>query len=56
MQIVASLRNTSRRFVRTKGTLVVYDAAGTVRLEAPAPDAPLLPESERDIVIVASIP
>ena len=51
-QIVATLKNTSRRTVRTKGTLIVYDATGKVVREVPVPDVPLLPESERDVAIV----
>lgn len=51
-QIVATLKNTSRRSVRTKGSLVVYDATGKVVREVPVPDVPLLPESERDVAIV----
>jgi len=49
---VATLKNTSRRTVRTKGTLIVYDATGKVVREVPVPDVPLLPESERDVAIV----
>lgn len=52
-QVVATIKNTSRRYVRTKGTLVLYDASGKVVREVPVPDVPLLPESERDVVIVA---
>lgn len=54
VQIVATLKNTSRRSVRTKGTLVIYDTAGKVLREMPVPDVPLLPESERDVAIVAT--
>ena len=53
VQIVATLKNTSRRSVRTKGTLVIYDASGKNVREVPVPDVPLLPESERDVAIVA---
>jgi hypothetical protein len=56
VQVVASLKNTSRRHVRTKGALVVYDAAGKVVREFAAPDAPLLPESARDIAITVVDP
>ena len=54
VQIVATVKNTSRRTVRTKGTLVIYDASGKVLREMPVPDVPLLPESERDVAIVAT--
>jgi P pilus assembly chaperone PapD len=49
--LVASLKNTSRRSVRTKGTVVIRDASGKVVREMPVPDVPLLPESERDVTI-----
>jgi P pilus assembly chaperone PapD len=54
--IVATVRNTSRRYVRTKGTLVVYDAGGKTVREVPVPDVPLLPESEREIGMVVVDP
>ena len=53
VQIVATLKNTSRRSVRTKGTLIIYDASGKTLREMPVPDVPLLPESERDVAILA---
>jgi hypothetical protein len=49
--LVASLKNTSRRSVRTKGTVVVRDGSGKVVREAAVPDVPLLPESEREVAI-----
>lgn len=55
-QIVASLKSTGRRTVRTKGTLAVYDAGGRMVREVPVPDVPLLPESERDLAITAVDP
>jgi hypothetical protein len=51
--IIATLKNTGRRTVRTKGTLTIYGASGAIR-EVPVPDVPLLPESERDVAIVVS--
>ncbi len=56
VQVVATLKNTSRRSVRTKGTLYIYDASGKTLSEIPVPDVPLLPESERDVAIVAIDP
>ena len=56
LQVVATVKNTSRRSVRTRGTLVIRDAAGRTVREAPLPDVPLLPESERDVAIVALDP
>ena len=54
--IVATVKNTSRRYVRTKGTLVVQDSAGKVVREVTVPDVPLLPESEREVAIVVVDP
>ncbi len=59
VDIVATVRNSGRRTVRTRGTLVLFDAAGAVAREAAVPDVPLLPESEREVsipVAVASAP
>jgi hypothetical protein len=50
-QVVATLKNTSRRSVRTKGTLTVYDQAGNAVRQIPVPDVPLLPESEREVAM-----
>lgn len=49
LQAVATVRNTSRRSVRTKGSLLVYDGSGRMVREVPVPDVPLLPESEREV-------
>ena len=56
LQIVATVKNTSRRYVRTKGTLLVYDQAGKSMREVPVPDVPLLPESEREVTMVVVDP
>lgn len=50
-QVVATLKNTSRRSTRTKGSLVVYDGAGRTVRQVPVPDVPLLPDSEREVAI-----
>ena len=50
-RVIAVLKNPSRRTIRTKGTLVVYDKSGTALRELPVPDAPVLPESEREVAI-----
>ena len=50
-RVIAVLKNSSRRTIRTKGTVVVYDTRGTVVREVPVPDAPVLPESEREVPI-----
>lgn len=52
--IVAALRNSSRRTVRTKGTLVVYDGTGVAVAKIVVPDVPVLPESERELAIRAA--
>ena len=52
--IVAVLNNTGRRTVRTKGTMRLLDASGAPVREVPVPDVPLLPESEREVVIPAT--
>ena len=51
VQIVAVLRNTGRRSVRTRGSLVLHDESGALAREVPVPDVPLLPESERELAI-----
>ena len=56
MQIVAVLKNTGRRTVRTRGTLAIYDKSGAKLSETPVPDVPLLPESEREVAITAVDP
>jgi hypothetical protein len=49
--IVATLKNTSRRATRTKGTLTLLDGGGAFVRQVPVPDVPLLPESEREVAI-----
>ena len=52
-QIVAVLANTGKRNVRTKGTMTVFAADGKQVAQVPVPDVPVLPESEREVAIVA---
>jgi hypothetical protein len=52
-QVVAVLKNSGKRSVRTKGTLTLFDAAGKAVMEGPVPDVPVLPESEREVAITA---
>jgi len=52
-QIVAVLANTSKRNIRTKGTMTLFGADGKPAAQVPVPDVPLLPESEREVAIVA---
>jgi P pilus assembly chaperone PapD len=57
LDVVATVKNSGRRTVRTKGTLVLFDATGAVAREAAVPDVPLLPESEREIAVpVPNVP
>ena len=51
--VVAVLKNASRRTVRTKGTLTIVDAGGKPIVQAAVPDVPVLPESEREVAMVA---
>ena len=55
-QVVATIRNSSRRYVRTRGSLVLYDQSGRNVRELPLPDVPLLPESEREVAITVIDP
>ncbi len=50
--ILATLKSTGRRTVRTKGTVTVFGAGNAVVRQVPMPDVPVLPESERDVAIV----
>jgi hypothetical protein len=50
--VFATLKNTSARSVRTKGTLRLLGSDGTLAREVIVPDVPVLPESERDVAIV----
>lgn len=50
-EIVATLDNTGRVHVRTKGFLTIYDQSGAVVRQVDLPSAPVLPESERDVAI-----
>jgi hypothetical protein len=50
--ILATLKSTGRRTVRTKGTVIVYGHANTIVRQVAVPDVPVLPESERDVAIV----
>lgn len=53
-QVIGTLKNTSRRTVRTKGTVVISGAGGAAVRQVPVPDVPVLPESEREVTIVIS--
>jgi P pilus assembly chaperone PapD len=52
--VFATLKNTSARSVRTKGTLRLLDVDGKLVREVQVPDVPVLPESERDVAISLS--
>jgi len=49
--VVATLKNTGRVHVRTKGQVVIYDKAGAAVRRVMVPDVPVLPGSERDVAI-----
>jgi P pilus assembly chaperone PapD len=51
--LIAVLANTSKRTIRTKGTMTVFEAGGKQVAQLPLPDVPLLPESEREVAIIA---
>lgn len=51
--VIATLKNGGRRTVRTKGSLVLYDASNAAVRTIAVPDVPLLPESEREVAIPA---
>jgi P pilus assembly chaperone PapD len=55
-QIVATVKNSSRRYVRTRGNLILFDQTGRNVREIPVPDVPLLPESEREVTITVIDP
>ena len=55
-QIVAVLKNTGKRTVRTRGTLTLFDTRGTAVSQTVVPDVPVLPESEREVAIPAINP
>ena len=50
MYVIATLKNTGRRTLRTRGSVTIQGPGGM--REVPVPDVPLLPESERDVAIV----
>jgi P pilus assembly chaperone PapD len=52
--IVATLKNTGRVHVRTKGTMLIYDQTGKAVRQLALPNVPVLPESERDVSIPTS--
>jgi hypothetical protein len=52
-QIIAVMKNTGQRTVRTRGTLTLYDKTNAVIGQTTVPDVPLLPESEREVAIPA---
>jgi hypothetical protein len=52
-EVVAVLANTSKRSIRTKGTMTLFGADGKTAAQITVPDVPVLPESEREVAIVA---
>lgn len=55
-QIIAIMKNTGARTVRTRGTLTLYDRTNAVISQTTVPDVPLLPEAEREVAIPAFNP
>jgi uncharacterized protein YcfL len=49
--IAATLKNTGRVQVRTRGQMLIYDKTGTLVRRVTLPDTPILPESERDVIV-----
>jgi hypothetical protein len=49
--VVATMRNTGRAGVRTKGTVTLRDGAGTVVRTVDVPNVPLLPMAEREVAV-----
>jgi P pilus assembly chaperone PapD len=56
VSIVAIVKNTGQRTVRTRGTLTLYDRSGAAVSTTVIPDVPVLPESEREVAIPALNP
>lgn len=54
--VVATLRNTSRANVRTKGTLLISTLSGQLVRKLEVPNVPVLPESEREVLIATAGP
>jgi hypothetical protein len=50
-RVVAVLKNTGRRTVRTHGTMTIYNSGGAKVAEIAIPEVPVLPESEREVAI-----
>ena len=49
--VVATLKNTGRIHVRIKGHMLIYNQAGAEVRRIALPDVPLLPESERNLIV-----
>ncbi len=54
--IVATLANAGRGYVRTRGTLIISAAGGQVVREIALPNVPVLPESTREVRVSTSGP
>jgi P pilus assembly chaperone PapD len=55
-QIIAILKNSGRSTVRTRGTVTLTNASGTLVGKVSVPDVPVLPESEREVAITLNEP
>lgn len=54
--LVATLKNTGRVHVRTKGQVIVHGPDGQIVRRLPLPDVPVLPGSEREVVVALGDP
>jgi P pilus assembly chaperone PapD len=54
--VVVMLSNTGRGYVRTKGTMVITAPDGRIVREVQVPNAPVLPESKRELAIPTAGP
>jgi P pilus assembly chaperone PapD len=54
-QVIATLKNTGRAHVRTKGTMAIHDAGGRLVRQIEVPNVPILPNSEREVAIATGL-
>jgi hypothetical protein len=55
-EVVATLANAGRGYVRTKGTLIISTADGRKVREVAVPNVPVLPESTREVRVPTAGP
>jgi P pilus assembly chaperone PapD len=54
-QVIATLKNTGRAHVRTKGTMAIRDTGGRLVRQIEVPNVPILPNSEREVAIATGL-